>query len=169
MPHISIKQQAYALIEAKYICSHEARELRLRTISDGRPAYYRQCIRCGYAGNAISTKVATAELQSHAIPAFNQELEHQWHARKSAEYLAAYQRIEPSLRVEYDAYLASDAWAARRSIVLARAREICECCEYYPAKEIHHKTYERIGQELDADLIAVCRFCHDLLHGRAAL
>jgi len=169
LSHFSIKQEAYAAIEAKYRCAHEIRELRLRRIADGRPAYYRQCTRCGHAGNAISTKVATVGFQSRAIPSFDDELEHQWHAKKSAEYLAAYQKIEPSLRAEYDAYLASDAWAARRSIVLARAHGTCECCEHYSATQVHHKTYERIGQELDTDLLAVCSLCHDLLHGRAAL
>ena len=169
MSHFSIKQEAYAAIEAKYRCAHKTRELRLRRIADGRPAYYRQCIRCGHAGNAISTKTGRAEFQSGAIPFFDDELEHQWHAKKSAEYIATYQKIEPSLRAEYDAYLASDAWGARRSIVLARARSICECCEYYSATQVHHKIYERIGQELDTDLMAVCNFCHDLLHGRVAL
>lgn len=148
---------------------HETRELRLRKISDGRPAYYRQCIRCGHAGNAISTKVAKSEYQGRTEPAFDDELGHQWRARKRAEYIATYKEIEPSLRAEYKKYLDSKAWMLRRSIILSHAHGVCECCEYYPATEVHHKTYERIGQELDKDLMAVCSFCHGLLHGRIAL
>jgi hypothetical protein len=167
--HFSIKADAYAAIEAKYHCDHANRELRLRIIADGRKAYYRQCISCGHAGSAVSAKVARLELQGRVEPSFDDDLEHQCHARKRAEYLATYQEIAPKLRAEYEAYLASDAWTQCRAVALMRANEICECCEHFRATEVHHITYERIGQELDSDLMAVCSFCHGLLHRRHSL
>lgn len=169
MTHFSIKTVAYATIEAKYLCKHETRELRLRTIADGRKAYYRQCIVCGHAGSAISTKTAKFEFKGRPEPRFDDELEHQWYAKKRAEYFATYQDIKPSLRAEYKAYLASDTWAQRRKIVLSRASYVCECCEHYTATQVHHKAYERIGNELDTDLMALCILCHQLLHNLIAL
>ena len=168
MPHFSVKAQAYAAIEAKYCCTHERRELRVRTVADGRTAYYRQCTRCGQAGKAVSVSIAKSEHRGRVVPAFDNEIEHRWRAKKSAEYVATYNDIEPRLRAEYEAYLASGVWAQRRSVILARASGLCECCEHYPASEVHHKTYERIGHENDADLMAVCGFCHGLLHGLTA-
>lgn len=52
-------------------------------------------------------------------------------------------------------------------------QEHCEWCQFYfdedghsrdrerQSLEIHHKTYERIGQERDEDLVALCWSCHD--------
>lgn len=31
--------------------------------------------------------------------------------------------------------------------------------------QIHHLTYERLGAELDEDLIAICEKCHRAMHG----
>lgn len=165
MAKFSIKSDAYAALEAKYQCMHEVREVRLRTIADGRLAYYRQCIKCGNAGNAVSAKLAKSERQGQESPIFDDDLEHKWHAQKQAEYLTTYKNIAPQLRAEYHTYLASIDWADRREQVLIRANYMCECCEHFVATQVHHMTYERIGNELDTDLMAVCPFCHSLIHG----
>lgn len=169
MTQFKMKASAYAAIEAKYACAHVHRELRLRIIADGRKAHYRQCVVCGYAGNAISGKVAEVELRGRIAPPFDNDLEHFWRGRKHAEYVYTYKQIAPMLRAEYDAYLASEAWAQRRAAAIRKANGICECCEYFSATQAHHVTYERIGQEHESDLIAVCSFCHGLMHGKYAL
>lgn len=170
MPHFRIKKEAYSQIEARFRCAHEKRELRRRIIADGRPAYYRQCIRCGHAGKAIAVKEAESELHGSAeTPSFDDEMEHKWRAKKHAEYIKTYQDIASRLREEYEAYLKSDDWAARRITVLERAENVCQVCEHFPATQVHHIRYERIGAELDSDLLAVCSFCHGLLHGREQL
>ena len=169
MAHFLVKASAYAAIEAKYACAHETRELRLRTIKDGRKAYYRQCVVCGHAGSAVSRKSAEAELQNDAAPPFDNNLEHYWRGRKHAEYISTYRQIAPKLHAEYEEYLKSEAWAQHRTVTIRRAGGICECCEHFPATQVHHLTYERIGRESDTDLMAVCTFCHELLHGKIAL
>jgi len=30
--------------------------------------------------------------------------------------------------------------------------------------DLHHKTYERLGQEVPSDLVRMCKFCHKLGH-----
>ncbi len=170
MPHFRIKKEAYSAIEARYRCQHASRELRRRIIADGRPAYYRQCVQCGQAGRAIATKEARSELQENTeAPPFDDDLEYKWHARKHAEYVRAYQDIAPKLREEYEVYLKSDDWAARRNGALERAAYVCQVCEHFPATQVHHIHYDRIGVELEPDLLAVCSFCHGLLHGRDEL
>jgi hypothetical protein len=170
MPHFAIKSEAYAAIEARFRCDHESRELRLRIIADKRSVYYRQCIRCGNAGRAIAVKEAKLEIPSERdAPPFDDDLEYQWLARKHAEYVKTYQDIVPELKEEYEAYLQSDNWAARRTSTLERANHVCQVCEHFPATQVHHIHYERIGAELDSDLMAVCSFCHGLLHGHKEL
>jgi 5-methylcytosine-specific restriction endonuclease McrA len=65
----------------------------------------------------------------------------------------------------YDEYLKTDAWRAKRRKVLQRAGGICEGCSERQAEHVHHKTYEHAGRELLFELVALCRECHDLVHG----
>jgi 5-methylcytosine-specific restriction endonuclease McrA len=32
--------------------------------------------------------------------------------------------------------------------------------------EVHHRTYERVGEERPADVIALCKACHEKHHDR---
>jgi len=65
----------------------------------------------------------------------------------------------------YDTYLATSEWASVRERVLARAGGLCEGCRLQPASIAHHLTYCRMGSEMIFDLVAVCRQCHDAIHG----
>jgi 5-methylcytosine-specific restriction endonuclease McrA len=75
-------------------------------------------------------------------------------------------------RDRYTAYLASDAWIERRTQWLAFACATtgpvrCPACGRVLSDadaDLHHRTYERLGQEQHEDLVALCRVCHDLLH-----
>lgn len=169
MPAFTIKREAYAAIEVEFACAHTARELRLRIIEDGRPTYYRQCISCGNAGRAVGRGEARSELKGSEAPAFDTELEPRWYARKQAAYVATYLAIKPALEAEYQAYLSSQPWYVKRDAAIQNANGVCECCESFPATQAHHITYERIGHELPSDLMAVCSFCHELIHGKHAL
>ena len=51
-----------------------------------------------------------------------------------------------------------------RSIVWGRAGGICERCHVRRANHTHHTTYDRLFDERDTDLIAVCKACHIALH-----
>ena len=65
---------------------------------------------------------------------------------------------------EYDAYLASPEWAARRDLVLDRAGGICEGCRCARATQAHHRNYDHVGDEFLFELVAVCDACHRRLH-----
>jgi hypothetical protein len=124
---------------------------------------------CGAAGQAQSAKLAKAEfLEGKSAPPYDEDLEPKWHARKHAEYLKAYLEVKPHLNAEYESYLKSQDWQGVRTRALVRASDVCQCCNHFPATQVHHITYARIGSELDEDLMAVCAFCHDLLHAKAA-
>jgi 5-methylcytosine-specific restriction endonuclease McrA len=76
-------------------------------------------------------------------------------------------------KTKYQAYLKVDCWKMRRDEYLRVHGKQCELCggqeEFIPGKvspmEIHHLTYERLGAELDKDLIAICEKCHRAMHG----
>lgn len=66
--------------------------------------------------------------------------------------------------VIYEVYIRSESWRQKRLQVLRRARGICERCNEWPVVNVHHITYERLGDERLEDLLGVCICCHDLLH-----
>lgn len=66
----------------------------------------------------------------------------------------------------YKEYLNSGEWKHLRDKKLKQAKYTCDGCgEQYRPLEIHHMTYERIGNELLTDLIALCTICHKKAHG----
>jgi hypothetical protein len=68
---------------------------------------------------------------------------------------------------QYQKYLCSREWGLRREAVTQRSGGICERCRVNKARAVHHKTYERIYNELLTDLIHLCGACHDFQHGRS--
>ena len=64
----------------------------------------------------------------------------------------------------YLQHLKSEEWRVRRQLVLRRARNLCEKCGKRRARQVHHLTYERLGDEKLEDLEAVCAPCHHSYH-----
>jgi hypothetical protein len=68
----------------------------------------------------------------------------------------------PSAR--YLAYMRSPAWWQTRREHLERVGGWCEICRRRAAIQVHHWTYDRLGNELPQDLCAVCVDCHHKIH-----
>jgi hypothetical protein len=77
--------------------------------------------------------------------------------------------------VSYHDYLQSDGWKARVQQMLAKADYQCTGKVYHPQHvavrcnnthrlQVHHRTYERLGQEREDDLQVLCERCHLLAH-----
>ena len=74
----------------------------------------------------------------------------------------------------YRSYLKSTAWRRKREAAGVRAGWKCENCgavggaaSGLSGKEfnVHHETYDRLGDEAPDDLFYLCRRCHAALHG----
>lgn len=76
-------------------------------------------------------------------------------------------------RAKYEGYLQSPSWRDKRRAKLIEADFKCEECGYgeYEAQDqaldVHHKTYDRFGDEPLSDLVVLCRRCHDKKHPEA--
>jgi 5-methylcytosine-specific restriction endonuclease McrA len=68
-------------------------------------------------------------------------------------------------RPNYRTYLKSPEWQAKRAACIERAGGKCQLCGK-PSDRLHahHNTYAQLGSERDADLIALCRECHQRYH-----
>ena len=61
-------------------------------------------------------------------------------------------------------YLTSFEWRILREQVLRRDSYTCQSCGATHNLEVHHITYERLGDEELADLVALCSNCHNHVH-----
>lgn len=66
---------------------------------------------------------------------------------------------------DYDRYRNSDAWKIKREGALARAASRCQLCRSTKKLNVHHNTYENLGNERDEDLFVLCKRCHSIFHG----
>lgn len=66
--------------------------------------------------------------------------------------------------VLYAQYLQSSAWRTKRNRALRLAKYRCQRCGTKRDPNVHHKTYERVGHELDDDLEVLCFTCHNEHH-----
>lgn len=69
----------------------------------------------------------------------------------------------------YHEYLQTPEWKKRRFSMLRWSRRRCEECGSKEKLQVHHKTYERRGQELASDLKVLCRDCHETHHLREVI
>lgn len=66
--------------------------------------------------------------------------------------------------VEYESYLTTKSWRTTRDRARRLANYRCQRCGTTRDLEVHHKTYKRLGAELDSDLEVLCRGCHNSHH-----
>jgi 5-methylcytosine-specific restriction endonuclease McrA len=72
------------------------------------------------------------------------------------------QEIKQLLEMPYSEYLKTDHWQRIRKKALKTAQGKCQVCNSGNQKlDVHHRTYERRGQEYRRDVIVLCRSCHE--------
>ena len=66
--------------------------------------------------------------------------------------------------MNYDDYMKSVEWEEKRQLRLRLDGFRCFKCGTSVNLQVHHITYERLGQERMGDLITLCGSCHKRLH-----
>src|SRR5215212_8618047 len=82
-----------------------------------------------------------------------QQRQAEWQAERDEERRRWWQR--------YNRYLETPEWHSRREKVLERANGRCEGCGERRAAQVHHRTYEHVGDEFLFELVALCELCHE--------
>ena len=81
--------------------------------------------------------------------------------------LSARFRDIPSRRgLNRSEYRETSEWRERANLMKSLFTE-CQTCLNDSNLNVHHRTYERLGQEHPADLILLCQECHHLIHDRS--
>lgn len=87
-------------------------------------------------------------------------------ATARADKLIKVDELKLLARTDYPAYLLSDHWIGVRDMMRKRAGHRCQLCNSGKAIQVHHRTYERLGEELPRDLIVLCADCHGKFHDK---
>lgn len=67
--------------------------------------------------------------------------------------------------IDYHEYIQSPEWRKRAEAARVRAGNRCQVCNRHRKEVVldaHHRTYERLGNELPEDITVLCRDCHSL-------
>lgn len=152
-------------------CLHESRALRIKKTSNGGEQYRGQCLKCGHYTQPIPKSQALKKASGKTIKPADDTLRDAWYERHReihAERHAFLKKIkEIKNRIwwsRYNAYLQTDAWKTIRQRVMQRACNRCEGCGIARATQVHHLTYDRVGEEMLFDLVAICDDCHAKVH-----
>ena len=73
------------------------------------------------------------------------------------------EKVHYSRREYRDEYLNSPEWREKSRYILDRDKR-CMICIQAKATDVHHLCYDRLHNEAEEDLIAVCRPCHNFIH-----
>lgn len=154
-------------------CDHTgAKEVRRHRQSNGVYVAAEQCLVCGSRLRNVPKSSVT---NFQWLPEFDEQLRSRWQERLQAFYRERREAYETAVAGHdrawwdwYTQYLQSPAWARKRAKVLARDNYQCRGCGESRATQVHHLTYERVGNELLFDLVAVCDRCHEQCHPQKA-
>lgn len=158
---------------ASECCKTSEKHVRYKNYETGYTFYHLHCSFCGTIIKRLS-KSEVMQLDVSKVLEFDDEdyrknREAQWKKRND-EYQEI-RRLEQESNdrawlEKYTKYLQSPEWREKRKLVMLRAQGICEGCRKANATEVHHLTYERLGDEMLFDLVAICKMCHDKIPNR---
>lgn len=77
-------------------------------------------------------------------------------------------RLRAVFRESYAGYLRTSHWRSVRAVAIHAAQGRCRLCAAKGPLQVHHATYERVGCEREADVVALCDGCHARFHGKQA-
>lgn len=77
-----------------------------------------------------------------------------------------YAVLHDGSKLPYAAYIRSDHWlAVKKRYRASKLPQTCLACGGTPV-DLHHRTYNRLGQEWLTDLVPLCREHHNQVHNR---
>ena len=133
--------------------------------------YQAQCIECGATGAFQKTcpNGPSSAFSSEEAKVYRKEKEEERRLKRQREEDEREERAKNKQiewRRKYNEHLNSEEWQAIRALALKRDKHLCQGCMTEPATEVHHLSYENMGQELLWELISTCRACHAKVHAK---
>lgn len=155
-------------IENLNLCEHIKTEIRSRGMHYGN-----QCTRCGeWVGGWIKHN-EISDSEKEFIKPFDETIRENYNSTRSDLYVELSKIRDEKCCAEiekkrewYREYLKSPEWKGKRLKVLARCGYLCEGCGIYKASQVHHLTYNNVGNEFLFELVGLCSKCHSEIHDK---
>lgn len=154
-------------IKQEFTCKHPGSILTKYICSNNSIQYVMQCTVCkARTSSPISHKSLTTQQRNDA-PLFDEVGRSERRKEKYHRYALHREWFNSDAWWKaYKAYLISNEWIDKRQQVLNRDHWKCQerrrGCTLV-ATEVHHLTYENVGDEPLDDLLSVCHECHELI------
>jgi len=153
--------------ESPLKCDHTQTEIRRKRQINGKTYFARQCLRCGAHRGAVARTLAF----NNGVPKdWDVDLEQEWNKRICAAWQewrnGEQERKDSAWRAKYEMHMQSPKWFDLRRRVFERCGNVCEGCGRARAAQVHHLSYDHLGDEFLWELRAVCMDCHERVHGR---
>jgi len=176
--------------EQKYLGSvlywHHKKWVAVRTVGDGiglsehsvytwvyAAEYKKKCVTCGAEfGEPMSSRGqmgASWHSWRTQCPSCKQKADEVSQRKLTAWQEERARNIEALRTMPYSEYLQTDHWREVRRRAQKRAGFRCEICNNPEGIQVHHRTYERRGEERNDDLIVLCENCHRTFHENGKL
>ena len=155
----------------QYECCSNQKKIRLRVEQKNGIVQRMGCSNCKYIfGTQLKRSIDFDKLPYVSIKRMQeikdlQNRNNEIAMQKVKIYHSAFlERSKNKMREQYHEYRLTQKWKEKRLIVLERDNNLCQGCRKNKATEVHHLTYEHIGNEMLFELVSVCRSCHNLIH-----
>jgi 5-methylcytosine-specific restriction endonuclease McrA len=132
--------------------------------SNDTRAIHSQCLRCGDRVGQAMKKGTRAEPFDLTISINFEAMLAAEHERLTIKYIDLQREADVKNSRTYKEHLQSARWRELRDLVIQRCGNRCEGCGVNPVEEVHHWTYDRLGNEFLFDLAGLCGACHRRFH-----
>ena len=145
-------------------CTHPRTEVRFKTDSLGRKLLGTQCLVCGE--KTEKQWLSQNGVDMSGVRPFDDVLPCEYQKREAERRRVSKAAEKLQKHLEREQYIRnSPEWWSIRERVMRRDDHWCQGCFEAPATEVHHTTYEHLYAEILWELQAVCRECHERIHG----
>ena len=154
-------------------CSNHVFEFVVLVLENVTKQLRKQCLNCGKAEGTIYKHSVVEYIDK--LPLFNEALRASYDSILQEMYNKQYEDIKDQKQKDFEIerekrkqqyanYLKSYEWKRKHDFIMNKYGYRCVLC-FKPAVNIHHLTYDRVFLEDERDLIALCKNCHEFVHG----
>ena len=144
------------------LCNNHESQFVKSIIEGGRTQLRKQCLNCGEVEDRIYKFSECTNMDS--IPILDTKLREKNYQMKTVVRQFDYAVEKEKRKQEYANYLQSYEWKRKHKYIMEKYGYRCVLC-FKPAVNVHHLTYNRVYFEDERDLIALCKNCHEFVHG----
>lgn len=78
-------------------------------------------------------------------------------------------RCDSMRQMPYKDYLQTSFWQLIREWIIEKRGAKCQICNSTENINVHHRSYENLGDEREEDLVVLCQSCHEIFHKNGKL